>query len=86
MFAKIKMFFAIKKLIKVFKGEKKMTKGIGTSEFWVVIVFSVLSVVNKLFGLGISEDTLQQLALAIAAYIGGRSAIKVADAIKGKKE
>jgi len=57
-----------------------MKKGYGTSEFWVVIIMAVLTVANNLFGLGISEDTLQQLAMAIAAYIAGRSAVKIFEA------
>ncbi len=76
MFSKIKMFFAARKLIKAAKGEKRMKKGLGTSEFWVTIVFAVLGVVNSLFGLGISDDTLMNIALVIAGYLGSRTVVK----------
>ena len=76
MFGKIKMFFAARKLIKVANGGKQMKKGLGTSEFWVVVIFAVLGVVNNLFGLGISDDTLENIALVVAGYLGSRTVVK----------
>ena len=79
MFGKIKMFFAARKLIKVAKGEKKMKKGWLTSEFWVTVVFGLLGIVNGLFKLGISDDTLMQIALVIAGYLGTRAVVKATE-------
>lgn len=76
MWKKIKMFFATRKLIKAAKGDIKMKKGIGTSEFWVTIAFAVLGVINSLFGLGISDDVLMQIAIVIAGYLGTRAVVK----------
>jgi hypothetical protein len=84
MFQKIKNILAILKLWKGIKKAKEgnMKIGFGTTEFWTIIVFAALAAFNKILGLGISDETLQSIALAIAAYIGGRSALKVAEVVK----
>lgn len=66
--------------INLIKGNQHMseaiTKGVKTSEFWLVVLSAILMVANKGLGLNIDEATTLSFAGMVVTYIAGRSAVK----------
>jgi len=53
-----------------------MTSGMKTSEFWAVVIGGVLFALNNLLKLGLSDETINALAIAIAGYAISRGVAK----------
>ncbi len=62
--------------------EGKLSKGIKSSEFWLGLLGIIIIAGADAFGIPLTEDTVNNVFNVVMTYIGGRSAVKTAEAIK----
>jgi hypothetical protein len=53
------------------------TPGWKTSEFWITVAVSVVAILNQAFNWHIPTDTVTQVVAGVAAYVLGRSVVKL---------
>lgn len=53
-----------------------MKAGIKSTEFWMVIVGIVITVLNDVAGLNLDKESLMALLGTVIAYVGSRSYLK----------
>lgn len=53
-----------------------MKEGVKTSEFWLPVGVAVISVMNAVLGLGMSDATIAAVAGTVVAYIASRGYLK----------
>lgn len=60
-----------------------MPERLKSRKFWVAVGTAAVALANDIYNLGIDEQTGIAVALVVATYLGGQSAV---DAVKGKAE
>ena len=58
--------------------------GVRSSEFWVIIVSGLIATIGKAFNL--SQDIIDGVIKLALAYLGGRSAVKIGEAVANHKK
>lgn len=53
------------------------TSGWKTTEFWATVTGSLIAILNQAFGWHIPPETITQIVGGIAAYVIGRSVVKL---------
>ena len=97
MFQKIKTVWRLIRLGKAIKKAREslsegdpMKRGINTTEFWIPVVLTIVTILNQLIGKPLDDAMLLKIATLIAgiivAYIASRATVKVAEIVKGAKK
>ena len=61
-------------------------KKLGGRKFVTAVSFSLLIAANDSLGLGMAEETLQQMALVLGSWLAGESLIDASSALMNKEQ